>query len=831
MSRAPARRAKRAAPAKSKGAAGLAEYNKKRDFSKTSEPAGGKLKSAGGMFVVQKHAATRLHYDFRLEHDGVLLSWAVPQGPSYDPAIKRLAMRTENHPLEYGAFEGVIPKGEYGAGAVIIWDAGKVKWVADPDETLKKGELKFILDGKRLKGEFHLVKIKPREGERGEPWLLFKSKNDSYAGVDDPVARNLTSIKTGRTIEDVRADSGARVWTRAGEQKPRATKPPKWDFIEPALCTPVSRPPDGKGWLHEMKYDGYRLQAAVSGSSVRLYTRKGLDWTGKFMRIADALAKLDLKDVLLDGEAAVADANGRTDFSRLQNSLDNGEAGRAVSYFAFDLLCEDGADLRKLPLTERKARLQKLLKGARAPILYSPHVEGDGPEVYEAFCGKGIEGVVSKKADAPYRSGRTQFWLKSKCVNEREFIIVGYQPSLKGRAFASLMLADRVNGELVYRGNVGTGFNDKTLALLRAKLDTIARKTAPLPAPREAARGAKWVEPRLVAQIKYAELTSDGAVRHGVFLGLRGDKSAKDVSAESEVPAMASRVRLTNASRVLFPDAGVTKAEYAAYLEAASARMAPHAFGRPVSLVRAPDGASGQRFFQKHAMAGAPAEIKTTPVTESDGSKERYLTLPNVDALVACAQMSALEIHLWGSRNDDLEKPDRMVFDLDPDEELSFEHVKRAAFEIKALLDSADLPSFAMLTGGKGIHIVLHLKRRHGWDEVKGFSGDLAQQIAALDPKRFVATMTKARRKGRIFIDYFRNHRGATAICPYSTRARGNASIAAPVTWSELKTIASASAFTLRDMKARLEARDPWADYAMSAVILTKKARAKLGLD
>lgn len=831
MSRAPAKRAKRAHPSKSTAIEGLAEYNRKRDFGKTNEPAGGALKSGGGMFVVQKHAATRLHYDFRLEHGGVLLSWAVPQGPSYDPKVKRLAMRTENHPLEYGSFEGVIPKGEYGAGAVIIWDTGKVKWVADPDETLKKGELKFILDGKRLKGEFHLVRIKPREGERGEPWLLFKSKNDEYAGAADPVAGNVTSIKSGRTIEDVRADGGARVWTSAGEQKPRAAKPPQWDFVEPALCTPVERPPDGDQWLHEMKYDGYRLQAAVSGPSVRLYTRKGLDWTGKFLGIADALAKLNLEDVLIDGEAAVADANGRTDFSRLQNSLDNGEAGKAVSYFAFDLLAEGAKDLRKMPLVERKARLEKLLKGARPPIRYSPHVEGDGPHVFEAFCGKGIEGVVSKKANAPYRSGRTPVWQKAKCVNEREFIIIGYQPSLKSRAFAALMLADRVKGELVYRGNVGTGFNEKTLAALGERLGELARKAAPLPVPREAARGAKWVEPKLVAQIKYAELTTDGAVRHGVFLGLRGDKSAKDVSAENEVPAMKSRVRLTHPSRVLFADAGVTKAEYAAYLEAAAERMGPYVFGRPVSLVRAPDGADGQRFFQKHAMAGAPPEIKTTPVTESDGKEEQYLTLPNADALVACAQMSALEVHLWGSRNDDLEKPDRMVFDLDPDEGLGFQHVKRAAFDIKALLDSADLPSFALLTGGKGIHIVLHLKRRHGWDEVKGFAGDLAQQIAALDPKRFVATMTKAQRKGRIFIDYFRNHRGATAIAPYSTRARSSASVAAPVTWTELKTITSASAFTLRDMKARLAAPDPWKDYAKSAVSLTKAARNKLGLD
>jgi bifunctional non-homologous end joining protein LigD len=805
----------------------LAEYKRKRDFKKTSEPAGGEIKDAGGMFVVQKHAATRLHYDFRLEHDGVLMSWAVPQGPSLDPAVKRLAMRTENHPIEYGSFEGVIPKGEYGAGAVIIWDTGAVKWLLDPDVGMAKGELKFVLAGERLKGEFHMVKIKPREGERGNPWLLFKSK-DAFAGKEDPVARNVTSIVSGRTIEDVRS-KGARVWSKGGERAPKAAKPPKWQFVEPALATRVEAPPKGDGWIHEIKYDGYRIQAAVSGDSVRLFTRTGLDWTGKFQSIADALATLNLKDVLIDGEAAVAHASGRTDFYSLQKSLENGVA-KGVSYFAFDLLAEGAKDLRKLPLIERKARLQKLLAKAKAPIRLSPHFEGGGPDVLEAFREKGLEGVVSKKADSTYRSGRTNSWLKVKCVNEQEFVIIGYQPSARGRAFASLMLADREDGKLVYRGNVGTGFTDKTLASISEKLAKVARAKPALTVPREAARGAKWVEPKLVAQVKFAELTSEGAVRHGVFLGLRGDKPAKDVVSETSAPAMKTRVRLTHPDKVLFPDAGVTKAELAAYLDMAAERMGPHLYGRPVSLVRAPDGVGKQTFFQKHAMAGAPKEIETTPITESDGKKENYLTLPNAAALVSCAQISALEFHLWGSRNKDLEHPDRIVFDLDPDESLDFQVVKRAAFDIKALLDNADLPSFAMLTGGKGIHIVLNVKPKHDWEEVKGFAGDVADMIADLDPKRFVATMTKKQRTGRIFIDYFRNHRGSTAIAPYSPRARSTAPVAVPVTWSELKTISAAGAFKLKDMAARLAEPDPWADYGKSAVAITKAARAKLGL-
>jgi len=808
---------------------GLAEYNRRRDFKKTSEPSGGAMKSAGDMFVVQKHAATRLHYDFRLEHNGVLLSWAVPQGPSYDPSVKRLAMRTENHPLEYGSFEGVIPKGEYGAGAVIIWDTGKFKWVMDPDETLKKGELKFILDGERLKGEFHLVKIKPREGERGDPWLLFKSK-DAFAGKQDPAARALTSVVSGRTIEDV-ASGTARVWTRKGKQSPTLPAP-KWPFVEPALATRVEAPPKGQDWIHEIKYDGYRMLASVSGKSVRLYTRNGLDWTGRFQPIADALAALNLKDALIDGEAAVAQADGRTDFTALQRSLENGagaRSGAGVSYFAFDLLAKGEADLRKTPLLERKARLENLLRNAKPPIHLSPFFVGHGDMIVAAFREKRLEGLVSKKADAPYRSGRSNSWLKTKLVNEQEFTIVGFQPSAKGRAFASLMLADKVDGVLTYRGNVGAGFDDKTLVLLAEKLSEIERSKPALSAPRLAARGAKWVEPKLVAQVRFSELTPDGLVRHGVYLGLRGDKAAKDVHADLPRPAMKTKVRLTHPEKVLYPEPGVTKAELAAYLDMAAARMGPYVYGRPISLVRAPDGVGKQTFFQKHAMAGMPAAIKTIAITEKT-KREDYLTLPNATALVSAAQISALEFHLWGSRNDDLEHPDRMVFDLDPDEGLDFELVKRGAFDIKELLETAGLVSFAMVTGGKGIHIVLNLKRRHSWDEVKGFSGAFAEQIEALDPKRFVSNMAKARRKGRIFIDYLRNGRGATAIAPYSPRARAGASIAVPVGWDELRTITSASAFKLRDMSARLAEPDPWADYGGAALTITKAVRAKLGL-
>lgn len=619
--------------------------------------------------------------------------------------------------------------------------------------------------------------------------------------------------------------------------QPRRARAPRWGFVAPALCTRVDAPPTGNGWLHEIKYDGYRLQGAVSGDAVRLYTRSGLDWTSKFPTIARALSQLHLKDVLLDGEVAVARADGRTDFSSLQRSLEGGAAD-GVTYFVFDVLAAGDEDLRRHPLSDRKKRLDKVLARAAPPIARSPVFDGEGARVLAAFGKQGLEGAISKQLDAPYTSGRTDAWRKVKLVNEQEFVIVGSLPSTRGRPFASLMLADHVKGALTYRGNVGTGLDAATLASLDRKLSQLTRKTPPLAVPPEAARGARWVEPRLVAQVKFTEFTKDGAVRHGVFLGLRGDKRANDVEAEMvktgrnrTAPAGPDDgVRLTHPERVLFPEAGITKGELAAYFGLVAERMGAHVFGRPVSLVRAPDGVGEKTFFQKHAIEGAPEELQTVPITENDGDVADYLTLPDVDALVACAQMSAVEIHLWGSRTDQLERPDRLVFDLDPDEALDFSQVKRAAFDIKALLDSADLPSFAMLSGGKGIHIVLKLKRRHEWDEVKDFAADFAGVIAGLAPKRFVAAMSKARRKGRIFIDYLRNQRGATAIAPYSTRARGTATIATPVSWSELESITSSGAFTLKDMARRLTQPDPWGDYNQHAVSLTKGVRAKLGL-
>ncbi|MCC6927605.1 MAG: DNA ligase D [Gemmatimonadaceae bacterium] len=600
--------------------------------------------------------------------------------------------------------------------------------------------------------------------------------------------------------------------------------------MPPALATRVERPPAGDDWYHEIKYDGYRLQASVSGEAVRLYTRAGLDWTHTFPGIARSLAALDLADVLLDGEVAVATPDGRTDFSALQQSLKAG--ANDVSYFIFDLLALGNDDLRAKPLAERRGALEAVLAHGAAPLHISPVFAGEGATVLAAFAERGLEGVVSKQRDAPYLSGRTASWQKAKLVNVQEFVIVGWLPSERHRPFASLLLADRVDGRLTYRGNVGSGFDEPTLVSLQRRLSALARATPPLDVPRDVARRARWVSPTLVAQVRFTEFTRDGFARHGVFLGLREDKPAREV--RSEVPTKGSTnrsaVRLTHPERVLFPVAGITKGELAEYFARVAGRMGPHAFRRAVSIVRAPDGVGKVTFFQRHPTEGIPSEIAVVPVTARNGSTEDYLALPNARALEACAQLSVVELHLSGARIDAPERPDRLVFDLDPDEGLPFAHVRRAALDIKSLLDSANLPSFAMLTGGKGIHVVLNLRRRHGWDELKDFATAFATQVAALDPKRFVANLSKARREGRIFVDYLRNQRGATAIAPYSPRAQPEAPVATPVAWDELETLDTARAFTMRDLDERLRQDDPWAEFARRAVTLTAAVRSKLGL-
>ncbi|MPY69378.1 MAG: DNA ligase D [Alphaproteobacteria bacterium] len=832
----------------------LVTYRAKRRFDRTPEPAGGAGRSAGNLYTIQKHAARRLHYDLRLEVDGVLKSWAVTRGPSLDPAEKRLAVRTEDHPLDYAAFEGRIPEGNYGAGTVLLWDRGSWEPLGDPREGLKNGKLVFRLDGERLRGRWALIRMKGRKPERRENWLLIK-ENDPESDREKDVTALDASVLSGRKMQQIAAAPEA-VWTGGGEVRrgkkasdaePRAARKRRGTgkmpgFVEPALATLVDDVPEGEKWLFEVKFDGYRAVAAAAGDAVRISTRNGLDWTSRFSGIADALHRLDLDGVLLDGEIVAVDPDGRTSFSQLQDVLKGGRG--QLSYFVFDLLAERGKSLRTRPLTERKARLAALLKdtGRSGPVFFTDHITGDGAEMLATLCRTGFEGIIAKRADAPYRSGRGRAWLKIKCSRDQEFVIVGWSPSTRDRPFSSLLLAVREKGGFRYAGRVGTGFSERDMAAMAERLKGLSRKTPPVTGevPRAVARQARWVKPELVAQVAFAEFTSDGLVRQGRFLGLREDKPPESVGRDipqsvKEAEEMVENddvtvagIRLSHPDRVLYPQQGVTKRDLATYFEAVASAMLPHLAGRLVSLVRCPQGSAKKCFFQRHGGAGLPDQVHRLAVRERDGDEAEYLHVEDAAGLVAAAQMGVLELHLWGSRIDDIERPDRLVFDLDPDSAVDFGTVKQAAVHIRDVLDALGLKSFALLTGGKGIHVVAPLVRRHEWPTVKAFAGSVAARVADDDPANFVATMTKAKRKGRIFIDYFRNDRGSTAIAPYSPRAREGAPLAWPVEWEALASVRAANQFRLGEVDTR--SAKGWPGYGKTRQGLKAASLRALGV-
>ncbi len=806
--------------------AGLDDYNRKRDFKRTREPAGRLGEGDGHRFIVQKHDATRLHYDFRLEMDGVLKSWAVTRGPSLDPTEKRLAVRTEDHPISYAEFEGTIPAGEYGGGTVMLWDRGS--WAPIEGKSAKdieKGHLHFTLDGERMKGEWLLVRMKGRPGEKRENWLLRKIDDDAAGGTDDLVARALTSIKTGRTMAEIAADKKGEAslkgkrgkafdaimaeadrHTAKVDRRPRRSgaKPPA--FRKPQLATLVDHVPTGSQWIHEIKFDGYRALIAAAGSEVKIYTRSGLDWTEKFAPVAKALAALDLPPALIDGEIIRRGADGNPSFSALQKAI-KGD-GDGYELFAFDLLSLDGKDLTKLGNVERKARLAAILPSDDPIVHYADHVVGAGEKLFDAMCTAGQEGIISKRADAPYRGDRTTSWLKVKCTRRQEFVIIGWSPSsAAGRRFRSLLLAQNSDGKLVYAGKVGTGFDQDAMDKLSAMFAARERKTAPVDVPRAEARGAHWVKPDLVAEIAFAEFTDDHVLRHASFLGLRSDKKAADVKPEKPMPIEQAvepeepPVRISNPDRVIFPEAGATKGDLAAYYQAVAPLILPWLAHRPVSLVRCPQGRARQCFFQKHDSGSFGEHVHHVPILEKDGGKEDYIYIQDVMGILTCIQMGTIEFHIWGSRIDDVEKPDRMIFDLDPDAGLDFADVKKAAQDIRAMLADIGLVSFPMLSGGKGIHVVVPLRPEAEWPKVKDFAHRFAEALAQAEPERFVATMAKAKRVGRIFIDYLRNQRGSTAVVPFSVRAREGAPVAAPVSWAELDGFDKAGAFTIKDAK------------------------------
>ena len=782
----------------------LDAYSKKRDFDVTPEPKA-ELVEAGGdrlSFVVQKHDASRLHFDFRLEWAGVLLSWAVTRGPSGDPSEKRLAVRTEDHPVSYGSFEGTIPKDNYGGGIVMLWDTGWWEPLHDPEEGLKAGKLHFRLHGARMKGGWALVRMRGRAGEKRENWLLIKERDEFASRSADALTnRHKTSVVSGRAMRAIAQD-------KAPATPARHTKPlPRFRNVQ--LATLRDAPPEGEGWQHEAKFDGYRCVIAVGEGGVRLYSRNGKDWSDRFGALCEPAAALSCNSALIDGEVIAGGGGG--DFSTLQQALKDGDP---LTFYGFDCLALDGEDLTGKPLSARRKALERLFDGLppRGPLRLSPVIEGEGAAALDTMCRAGGEGIVSKRIDAPYRGDRSTAWIKSKCTRRAEFVVAGWSPSDKrGRPFASLILGSFERGALVYRGRVGSGFDEDDFKTLQSALKPLARKTHPfageLPAE---TKGAHWVTPKLVIEVEYTEFTSEGRIRHGVYKGLREDKEATDVSAKAEAKTdtggdrTIGGVRVSSSGRVVYPGAGVTKGEVAEHYERVAERMLSHAGNRPLSLLRCPDGVAGECFFQKHAGKGFPAGVKSMPIEEKDGGTEDYMYVSSPQGLIGAAQMGALEFHIWGAARDRIERPDRMVFDLDPDEGLGFAKVVKAAQEVRDGLEAMGLDSAPMVTGGKGVHVIVPLRRIAGWDTVKFFARTFAQVLEDRAPDRYTATMSKAKRKGRVFVDWLRNERGATAVAPYSLRARPGAAVAVPVSWEELAKLTRADGFHIGDMGDRL---------------------------
>jgi bifunctional non-homologous end joining protein LigD len=789
---------------------------------------------------VQKHAARRLHYDFRLELDGVLKSWAVPKGPSLVAGTRRMAVATEDHPLDYATFEGVIPKGEYGGGTVQLWDRGSWEPLDEPHAALAKGDLSFRLHGSKLRGRWHLVRMRARSADRGRAhWLLIKGRDAEArsASAGEIAMREPASVATGRAIEEIAREADcvwssetgkrkrARLRPLRAEKAPgakRAALPAKIGF---QLATLVDAPPAGDEWLHEIKLDGYRLAARVDRGRARLVTRGGKDWTDTFPRLAEAAAALPVDRALLDGEAVVFDAEGRSRFQLLQNALGGDATG--VQLVVFDLLHLDGVDLRGAPLVERKRILRELLARApkRLPIRFSGEVRGRGEAFFREACRRGVEGIVSKRADAPYCGVRSRAWLKVKCRSRQEFVVVGFTDPAGSRVGLGALLvgAHEAAGKLRYCGKVGTGFDAAQLAALRTRLDALARKDPPVVGAKDSARGTHWTAPRLVAEIEFTEWTDDGKLRHPVFVGLRADKRPGDVRIETAQPIEAvaaalanpgirsevAGVRLSHPDRVYWPDVGVTKSELAQYYEAVAERILPGLRDRPLTMLRCPTGIEGERFYQKHAGDTVASRVARVKVRRGEAP---YAMVTDLASLVSLVQIGVLEFHVWGARADRLDRPDLVVFDLDPDPSVPWRRVADAAKAFRGALTDLGFVPFVRTTGGKGLHVVVPLVRRAGWDEVKRFSRALAELFAAEAPDRFTTVMSKRRRVGKIYLDFLRNAPEATAIASWSTRARPGAPIAMPLAWDELEGRA-APHFTVRDAKQRLTEPDPWRGF------------------
>jgi len=832
----------------------LRKYQQMRDFSQTAEPSGSNAKVTASnrrRFVIQKHAATRLHFDLRLEHDGVFKSWAVTRGPSLDPKDKRLAVEVEDHPLDYGDFEGTIPKGQYGGGTVQLWDRGywaPTDGFEDVDKALAKGELKFVMEGGRLHGSWVLVRLRD-EGKRHN-WLLIKHRDEAAVEAEGgALAAEDRSIASGRSMADIAAGKGRAakpfmtakttqadaVWqSNRNDNSTAAASPPMAKpakaaalprFVEPQLCKSLATPPGGSGWGHEIKFDGYRMQLRVEDGRATLLTRKGLDWSEKFGAIVKAGAKLP--DGIVDGEVVALDHTGAPDFAALQAALSAGKTD-ALVYFVFDLMFSKGEDLRKLPLSERKARLKALVADAPEVIRYVDHFVTAGDAVLRSACRMDLEGIVSKKLSAPYRSGRGDTWTKSKCRAGHEVVIGGWTTT--GDNFRSLIAGVNRDGPLVHVGRIGTGFGAAKLAQLLPKLKALETDDNPFTgkgAPRKGP-GVHWVKPQLVAEIEYAGFTGDGSIRQAAFKGLREDKPAAEVEAErpektvsvkSPTPkgaAVVMGVTISSPDKVLWPDAHdgkpVSKLELARYYEAVGPWMIEHLRGRPCSVIRMPDGIGGETFFQRHAGKGASALFTAAAVR---GDKDPYIQIDRVEALAAAAQMGAVELHPWNCEPFKPEQPGRLVFDLDPAPDVGFDEVIAAAKEVKARLEALGLVAFCKTTGGKGLHVVTPLKASSAidWPTAKAFARDVCAAMAADAPQDYVLNMAKKERTGRIFLDYLRNDRLSTAVAPLSPRGRPGAPVSMPLTWSQVKAGLDPAKYTLRTVPKLMGKLSAWRDY------------------
>jgi bifunctional non-homologous end joining protein LigD len=842
----------------------LVRYQAMRDFRQTAEPFGSAevVETAQRRFVIQKHAATRLHFDLRFENNGVFKSWAVTRGPSFNPHDKRLAVAVEDHPLDYGDFEGTIPKGQYGGGVVQLWDRGT--WFPengfeDVDSALAKGELKFALQGARLHGSWVLVRLKGDDNARRDNWLLIKHRDDAaIEGDGAALAAEDRSVASGRTMAEIAAGKRKTVkpfmlarnlpadaaWHSTPNGRSTATSAPPMQapglplFVEPQLCKSVEKPPSGEGWVHEIKFDGYRMQLRVDGGQAKLLTRKGLDWSKRFPAIIKAGG--DMADGIIDGEVVALDHTGAPDFAALQAEISDNKTENLI-FFAFDVLFCDGEDLRMLPLSVRKDRLKSRLENHAANIRYVEHFVAAGEAVLKSACRMDLEGIVSKHLRAPYQSGRSATWVKSKCRRGHEVVIGGWTTT--GDAFRSLIAGVYRDGALVHVGRIGTGFGRDIVRRIMPRLTDLETAKSPFSgksAPKNAP-GVHWVKPHLVAEIAYAGFTGDGSIRQASFKGLREDKPAHEVETEAPSPAPATELKvaattaapqrgkaggscvvmgvtITHPDKPLWPDANdgtpVTKRDLAQYYASVSEWLLKHVRGRPCSIIRMPDGIGGEAFFQRHAARGNSALFTEVAVA---GDRKPYLQIDRVETLIAAAQLGAVEFHPWNCEPFKPEQPGRLVFDLDPAPDVDFADVIDAAHIVRDQLEEIGLVGFCKTTGGKGLHVVTPvIADGIDWPTAKKFAREVCQRLASAAPDRFLINMAKKQRAGRIFLDYLRNDRLSTAAAPLSPRGRPGAPVSMPLSWNQVKKGLDPANYTIRSVPARLRATQAWADYCDS---------------